>query len=83
MDKLTEQVAFLTNKVIQLEDKLDDLLQKRTESYYQRRLQLILGGGHAKTKHGISDIETDTTIYEIKQFKNYKQVVGQLKAYNM
>jgi hypothetical protein len=54
----------------------------RKESYYQEKLQKILGGTHKKVKLGVTDISTSTTIYEIKNWKNHKESLGQLLSYN-
>jgi len=41
-----------------------------------------LRGKHTRTRLGITDMETEDSIIEIKVWKCFKQVVGQLKAYD-
>lgn len=52
------------------------------EHFYQKKLEKHLGGTHQRTSYGIADIVTADGVYEIKSWKNFKQVVGQLNAYN-
>lgn len=42
-----------------------------------------MDGKHQTTKHGITDIFTKDSIYEIKCWKNYKACFGQLKSYHV
>ena len=70
-----EEIALLKEQV----QAKNDIT--RHEKYYQRKLEELLGGGHAKTKYGEIDILTETTIYEIKAWKSYKNALGQLLFY--
>lgn len=71
----------LQSQINDLQDKLEKVMPNRKEHFYQKHLEKVLKGKHTKTRHGITDIETKDSIIEIKYWKNYKNVVGQLKAY--
>ena len=71
----TEDIALLKEQITAKNDIT------RHEKYYQRKLEELIGGGHAKTRYGEIDILTDTTIYEIKAWKTYKNALGQLLFY--
>lgn len=62
---------------------LDSMPSKIKEQYYQKKLEILLGGSHVKNKYGISDVTTEDSIYEIKRWKHFKMVIGQLKAYSV
>lgn len=56
-----------------------------TEGFYQKMLECQLGGAHKTYIFGVSDIETDgcdPLLIEIKKWYDWKEVVGQLLAYN-
>ena len=55
---------------------------KRSEAYYQRMLEVILGGGHKMLDSGTTDITTDSFHAEIKKWSAWKHAVGQLLCYN-
>jgi hypothetical protein len=65
-----------------LHEEINVLKENKKEIYYQHFLEKILGSGHNITKYGITDITTDTQHIEIKCWKNYKNCMGQLLAYN-
>ena len=65
-----------------LREEIDTIKENKKEIYYQRFLEKMLGSGHNITKYGITDITTDTQHIEIKCWKNYKNCMGQLLAYN-
>lgn len=65
-----------------IEEKLDKATSDRKEDFYQRHLEKLLNGRHKKSNHGFSDVENEESIHEIKSWKDYKNVVGQLKAYS-
>jgi len=66
----------------ELRKEIDSLKENKREIYYQRFLEKMLGSGHNITKYGITDITTNTQHIEIKCWKNYKNCMGQLLAYN-
>ena len=72
----------LRKEINRLREEIDSLKENRREIYYQRFLEKMLGSGHNITKYGITDITTDTQHIEIKCWKNYKNCMGQLLAYN-
>ena len=49
----------------------------------QRKLEKEYGYGHQECTRGITDILTPTTIIEIKNWNNWKEALGQLRAYNV
>jgi hypothetical protein len=55
---------------------------KRSEAYYQRMLEVILGGGHKMLESGTTDITTACFHAEIKKWSAWKHAVGQLLCYN-
>lgn len=85
VEQLSQQFKSLQEKlqsqIDELEDKLEKVMPDRKEHFYQKHLEKVLKGKHTRTRHGITDIETEDSIIEIKYWKNYKNVVGQLKAY--
>jgi hypothetical protein len=56
---------------------------KRNESYYQKIVEEVLQGKHKVLQSGITDVTNADTHAEIKQWKKYKYLVGQLLSYNM
>ena len=77
-----QQLKERDEKIAMLEEQIGEKNEiKQKEQHYQRKLEELLGGGHARTKYGIIDILTDTTLYEIKIWKNYKNALGQLLCY--
>lgn len=87
MEILEKRNELFMKKFEEQELKIQELetssIQLKNEQYYQKKLEKLLNGTHTKTKHGIVDIITKDAIYELKNWKNYKQVVGQLKAYSI
>lgn len=89
LEKIKKQLRELKLENQQLKDQLqktndrvEELLTKRNEIYYQRYLERLLLAGHYKTKHGITDITTKDEHIEIKHWNNYKSALGQLISYN-
>lgn len=82
IEQLKEHIQSLEEKFQQLKDQLDKATSKRKEDFYQRHLEKLLNGRHSKNNHGFSDVENEESIHEIKGWKDYKMVVGQLKAYS-
>lgn len=64
----------MQHKYSQLEIKYEELINKKNEIYYQRKLLET----HKKTTHGITDITTNNEHIEIKHWKNYKNALGQI-----
>lgn len=56
---------------------------RKKESFYQHIVEEYLGGTHLKVEDGITDVTTDEIHAEIKEWSSYKNVVGQLKYYNL
>lgn len=56
---------------------------RKPEVYYQRILEKHLDGKHKKLDCGVTDITTDTMHAEIKEWKKWKEAVGQLLSYNV
>lgn len=54
----------------------------RNEEYYQRVLESVLQGTHKKLPCGITDITTPEFHAEIKNWKSWKEAIGQLLCYN-
>jgi hypothetical protein len=54
----------------------------KNEYFYQKLLEDIVKGEHKKLKCGITDITTDISHIEIKQWKSYMAGIGQLLCYN-
>lgn len=84
----TQKFKIIENEIEKLQkqnenfkQKLNEVSEKRSEQYYQRYLEKLLSASHQKTKHGKTDITTDTQIIEIKHWKNYKNALGQLFSY--
>jgi DNA-directed RNA polymerase subunit RPC12/RpoP len=74
-----------TDKDIEIERLKLELMyykNKNNENYYQKFLETILGGCHRRLKCGITDITTDKFHAEIKNWKDWKEAIGQLICYN-
>lgn len=56
--------------------------ETRLERFYQGYLEKKFNASHRKSQFGISDIETDHLIIEIKHWKNYKNSLGQALSYS-
>lgn len=76
MDSLTREVDSIKKTLEKLQG------YPRLERTYQKHLEEVIGASHIKCKFGVSDIETDTDIIEIKHFSQYKAALGQLLFYN-
>lgn len=81
LESLQNDVEKLQKQNQNLKEKLEQVSERRSEQYYQRYLEKLLSATHQKTKHGITDITTDTQIIEIKHWRNYKSALGQLLSY--
>lgn len=82
LDELKENFFELKRENDEIKEKYKILTEKKYEIYYQRFLEKKLNATHKQTKHGITDITTETEHIEIKHWKNYKNALGQLLSYN-
>jgi hypothetical protein len=96
MDNLTDRIKRLEQENIYLTSALQKTLKRielletqfhnttdrELEITYQKYLEIKFGASHGRNAHGISDIETDDSIIEIKHWKNYKSAIGQLECYS-
>lgn len=80
-ENLQTEFEILQKEIQQIKGNIEYLTEKRKEQYYQRYLEKLFSATHKKTKHGITDITTDTQIIEIKHWKAYKSALGQLISY--
>lgn len=85
MDANTDCTRFsrLESKITQLESRLF-ALESRTnpkESFFQTYLEQKFGASHCKNNFGATDIETNDSIIEIKNWSSYKSALGQILAY--
>jgi len=78
-----EKAVFRLEKDFQvLFTKLNMLLgDTNMERFYQSYLEKKYGATHSKGMFGITDIETEDKIIEIKRWDNYKGALGQLLSY--
>ncbi len=81
--QLEEVVRHQTEVIKHIQKQLkQQSLPKRNESYYQHLLETLLGATHMHIPDvGITDITTSDTHVEIKDWKRYHQVPGQLATY--
>jgi hypothetical protein len=56
---------------------------RKPEVFYQRILEKHLDGKHMRLDCGITDITTDLLHAEIKEWRKWKEAVGQLLSYNV
>lgn len=85
--ELTNEIKewILDNRVYHIpspEKPTTDIIMKTPETYYQKIVEKYLKGTHKAVQCGVTDITTSTTHAEIKVWKNYKEALGQLIAYN-
>lgn len=55
---------------------------RKNENFYQMLVEEYLGGTHKSLECGITDVTTDTCHAEVKEWKSWKEAVGQLTCYN-
>ncbi len=82
IEKQNKRINDLNNSVYELQNEIAILKESKYEVYYQRFLEKTLGASHKVTKYGITDITTDYHHIEIKQWRHFKNCLGQLKSYN-
>lgn len=80
-DKLQEELIVCKKEISVLKEQLQYKDETRLERYYQKYLEKKYNGTHRKTSFGFSDIENDDVIIEIKNWKKYKECLGQLITY--
>lgn len=86
LQEVTKQPEGLTTKTnLTLPNATDstDAVNKKYERYFQTALETLLHGYHRHLDVGITDITTDTFHGEIKNWKDWKEAIGQLMAYNI
>lgn len=81
--KKTENEKNLEKNIKTLNLELQYYKNRKNENFYQLLLENFLGGTHKKLKSGITDITTDYCHAEIKQWKSFKEAIGQLTCYNI
>jgi len=88
MAALKQETISLRAKVMALEDENKRLRSaggrqpKKAERYYQNLLAAKLGFGHCPiSRVGVTDITTPDTHIEIKNWRDYDDVPGQLQKY--
>lgn len=69
-------------KLHKLELELMYYKNKKNESFYQLMMESILDATHKTLPMGVTDITTDTKHVEIKDWKCWKEALGQLMYYN-
>lgn len=74
--QLRRQMAILNERVNSLEGRCE------REVFFQRYLENKFGATHTKNSHGVTDIETDDKIIEIKNWRCYKSALGQVLSYS-
>lgn len=79
---LEERIKELFEIVETLRAEIDELREVKKEIYYQHFLEKYFQATHKVTKYGTTDISTESHHIEIKQWKYFKQALGQLKSYN-
>lgn len=78
-----ENTVTKQNELIQtMTTELENLKDQKKELYYQRFLEKHFQASHKVTKYGITDITTEEFHIEIKQWRNFKNCLGQLRCYN-
>lgn len=94
VDNLTKKIEKLSfnNKnniennqsleILKLRTDLEFYKNRKNEAFYQSILEKYLGKSHKSIEVGITDVTTDICHAEIKEWKNYKEAVGQLIIYN-
>lgn len=81
---LQKQIDLLQERLTILENSNLNPNFKLLEIDYQKHLQkLFKGKSHLKNKYGVTDITTDNSHIEIKNWTCYKNCLGQLLAYNL
>jgi hypothetical protein len=75
-------IVGLQLEVADLKHQLQLNDETRLERFYQSYLEKKFNASHRKSQFGISDIETDHLIIEIKHWKNYKNSLGQALSYS-
>lgn len=78
---MQEQISVLQQEVFYLKQQLNVRDETKLERFYQQYLETKYKATHKKSVYGVSDIETEHFIIEIKNWKQYKSCLGQVLAY--
>lgn len=94
LDELQSKMVELENKLSTKETKditpidtnllleLQYYKNRKNEKFYQMLVEQYLGGTHKSLECGITDVTTNTCHAEVKEWKSWKEAVGQLTCYN-
>lgn len=91
-DQQLSKIYEKLEKLDCIKDMLDEILANQNadtfqtvkiEQFYQKHLEVILNGTHMKCAYGIADIVTNDCVYEIKEWRKYRDVISQLRSYNV
>lgn len=82
LNKIEEKLNKILERQNDLELRLESLETKRNEIYYQKYLEKRLNTTHKRTDYGITDLSTKDEHIEIKNWRDYKNALGQLLSYN-
>jgi hypothetical protein len=74
-------ITHLSKENQRLRNELLKYKTKRNEEFYQVVVENWLGGSHSILGIGVTDVTTDTVHAEIKNWKEWKNALGQLTAY--
>lgn len=69
-----------TNSTLQLE--LQYYKNRKSEAFYQLMLESYMKGTHKTLTCGVTDVTTEDCHAEIKEWKCWKEAIGQLTVYN-
>lgn len=78
----SNQTGETDAKYKKLELELQFYKNRKSEAFYQKVLEQHLGGTHKTLSCGVTDVTTDTCHAEAKEWKSWKEGVGQLMCYN-
>lgn len=81
-DKNNKEEQSNKNEIERLKQEVMYYKHKKRENHYQTVLEGLLQGTHKILRCGVTDISTDNMHAEIKEWKSWKEAVGQLLCYN-
>jgi hypothetical protein len=88
-DELIVKIQTLENTCKNQKKKISQLLlnielmkKNKNEQFYQRLLENFLDGHHKILKVGVTDVTTENSHCEIKEWRQWKDAIGQLLSYN-
>lgn len=79
LKKRYKDLEFIVQQLVKQNNL--QLEQANQESFYQKYLETKYNASHTTNTFGTTDIETDDAIIEIKNWKNYKALLGQILSY--